>query len=108
MSGTVEPRCGRSVEELAKLDDASLDWLYIDTDHSYRTTLAELRVALRKIVPGGLIAGHDFCTGNPVKPNVYGVIQACHQLCVEAGLRYRYITLDPSGFFSFALTRLAP
>jgi SAM-dependent methyltransferase len=101
--GRVEVRRGMSVDVLTELPDASLDWAYIDTDHSYETTLAELRLAKRKVKPGGIIAGHDFAAGNPVAPFVYGVIPACHRFCVEEGYAYRFLTLDPTQFFSFAL-----
>lgn len=38
----------------------SLDWVYIDTDHTYQTTVAELSAALHAVRPGGVIAGHDY------------------------------------------------
>jgi predicted O-methyltransferase YrrM len=105
-AGVVEVRRGLSVDVLQEFEDASLDWVYVDTDHSFETTLAELRLARRKIRPGGVLAGHDFATGNPVAPFVYGVVQACHQFCVEADFRYRYLSLDATGFFSFALVAI--
>jgi predicted O-methyltransferase YrrM len=105
-AGVVEVRRGMSVDVLPTFADSSLDWIYIDTDHSYETTLAELRLARSKIRPGGVIAGHDFSVGNPVAPFVYGVIQACHQFCVEEGFRYRYLTLNAPGYFSFGLVEI--
>jgi predicted O-methyltransferase YrrM len=97
---------GASVEVLASFPDASFDWIYLDTDHSYATTIAELRTAAPKIRAGGFIAGHDFCTGNVVSPWPYGVIEACHQFCVEDGWQYRFLAMEPRGYNSFALSRL--
>jgi SAM-dependent methyltransferase len=106
-AGTVEMRRGYSTERLAEFEDGALDWVYIDTDHTYATTLEELRIARRKVRPGGLILGHDYATGNPVAPAVYGVIPACHRFCAEEGWRYRYLALEGTGWFSFGLERMA-
>lgn len=97
---------GISVDVLQEFSTGSLDWAYIDTDHSYATTAEELRLCSTVVSRDGLIAGHDFCTGNVVKPVVYGVIQAVNEFCVEAGWKYEYISLDSSGHFSFCLSRI--
>lgn len=105
-SGLVEVNRGMSVDVLAQMPDAYFDWLYIDTDHSYNTTLAELKLAARKVKSGGSIAGHDFCTGNVIGWVPYGVIEACNEFCVEDGWQYRFLTLEPHGHLSFGLERL--
>jgi predicted O-methyltransferase YrrM len=104
--GTVRIHQGKSTDILATFPDASFDWVYIDTDHSYELTSAELRIAAQKVKDHGFIAGHDFCAGNVIAPWPYGVIEACHMFCVEAGWQYRYLTLDQRGRHSFALSRL--
>jgi hypothetical protein len=105
-AGGLKIHQGLSVPVLATFPEASFDWLYLDTDHSYETTLAELRVASAKVKPDGFIAGHDFCVGNIIRPWSYGVIEACNQFCVEARWQYRFLTLDLRGRHSFALSRL--
>jgi SAM-dependent methyltransferase len=97
---------GLSTECLAEFPATYFDWVYIDTDHSYPTTRAELRLAADKVKPGGFIAGHDFTRGNPVRGVTYGVIQACNEFCVNERWEYAFVTLEPSGHFSFALRRL--
>ena len=104
-NGSVKLHVGSSLEMLGTFDDGFFDFIYIDTTHSYHLTLSELRLGARKLKPSGLLAGHDFCVGNVVKPVVYGVIQACHQFCSEDGWRYRAISLDAGGSFSFCLER---
>jgi hypothetical protein len=49
----------RSVAWLAGQPAASLDFIYIDTTHSYEQTAAELHEARRIVRPGGWISGHD-------------------------------------------------
>lgn len=105
--GTIEINQGLSTDRLAEFPDDYFDWVYIDTDHSYATTRQELRLAAQKTRKGGYIAGHDFTSGNPAKGLRYGVIGACHEFCVAEGWEYAYLTLEPSGHFSFALVELS-
>ena len=97
---------GYSTERLAECADDFFDWVYIDTNHTYETTYQELVLSAQKTKPQGLIAGHDFCTGNIVKPVLYGVVQAVNEFCVKHGWQYRYITLESHGHFSFCLGRI--
>lgn len=105
--GKVEINRGLSTEVLPRFDDAYFDWVYIDTNHSYKTTAAELEICKSKVKSGGRIAGHDFCTGNVITPVPYGVVEACNEFCVREGWRYEFLTLDPDGHFSFCLAKLA-
>jgi len=49
-----------STEASRLYDDASLDFVFIDADHSYEAVMDDLRSWLPKIKPGGVIAGHDY------------------------------------------------
>jgi predicted O-methyltransferase YrrM len=103
--GGIQIHQGMSIDVLHSFPEAYFDWVYIDTDHSYETTLAELRAAAPKMRPGGIIAGHDFCPGNVLTPWPYGVVEACNMFCVEAGWRYRFLAMEARGRLSFALHR---
>lgn len=104
-AGTVVIHHGHSLDVLANIPAGSLDWVYIDTDHSYETTLAELRCCDQAVASGGRIAGHDFTAGNPRGAVTYGVIPAVQQFCAEAGWVLEYLTLEQHGHFSFCLRR---
>lgn len=53
------------------IEDKSLDWVYLDTDHTYETTKRELELLRSKVRL--VIAGHDFCcTANTLHPVVSG------------------------------------
>jgi predicted O-methyltransferase YrrM len=97
---------GYSTEKLAGYPDQFFDVVYVDTDHSYKLTLAELRLSKLKVKKGGIIAGHDFCVGNVVAPYVYGVIQAACEFARSEGWAFTYITLEPHGFWSFAMQEI--
>lgn len=52
-------------------DDASLDFVFIDADHSYYAVAQDIDAWRPKVRSGGLLAGHDFCNW----PG-FGVIEA--------------------------------
>lgn len=52
----------RSQTALAKMDDAHLDWAYLDSSHDYRETKEELGLLRAKVKADGIICGHDFNT----------------------------------------------
>ena len=104
--GRVVINQGYSTKKLAEYPDQFFDVIYVDTDHSYKLTLAELRLSKQKIKSGGTIAGHDFCVGNVVAPYVYGVIQAACEFARSEGWTFTYVTLEPHGFWSFAMQEI--
>jgi len=42
------------------VDDESLDFVYIDADHSYDFCMLDILMWSRKVKHGGIISGHDF------------------------------------------------
>ena len=106
-SGSVVIERKLSTEAAHDYPDAYFDWIYIDTDHSYRTTRAELELYAPKIKPGGLIAGHDYSKGNFVGMYRYGVIEAVHEFCNNYGWEFVFLTFDPFESQSFAIRKIA-
>lgn len=104
--GRMIVRQGLSTKVLAGLTPDTFDWVYIDTNHSYPTTLAELELCRPLMKPGGLIAGHDFCTGNVIDAVPYGVVEAVGKFCRDHDWGFRYLTLETRGHFSFCLKKL--
>jgi len=45
------------------LDDESLDFVFIDGDHSYNAVSSDIKHWMPKLKKGGLLCGHDY--GNP-------------------------------------------
>jgi len=97
---------GLSTDVAGNFGDAYFDWIYIDTDHTYYTTLSELRLYSSKIKPEGIIAGHDYLMGNWEKYFKYGVIEAVHQFCKEEKWEILYLTMESSNAPSFAIRKL--
>ena len=68
---------GKSVDMAEKIYDCSLDWCYIDADHSYEGTKNDLWAWALKVKLGGIIAGHDYDN------EAYGVTQAVQEFCAK-------------------------
>lgn len=77
---------------LSKLPPNTLDWIYLDADHFYEPVTIELGLALDKVKPGGIIAGHDYCS----EPIVWktGVIRAINEKIQEGMLKMEAITTE--------------
>ncbi|MEC8557704.1 MAG: class I SAM-dependent methyltransferase [Planctomycetota bacterium] len=106
-SGQVQIERQTSVEALEACEDGSLDWIYIDTDHSYSTTQSELKLAAQKVKASGYICGHDYTIGSWPSYHRYGVIEAVNRFCVEQNWKFAYLTHEPNRNLSFALTSAA-
>jgi hypothetical protein len=59
-AGRVEILRRRSVDAAGAIADESLDWVYIDGDHSYAGVKADLEAWFRTVKPGGAMAGDDY------------------------------------------------
>jgi cephalosporin hydroxylase len=51
-----------SVSASALFNDGFLDFVFIDTSHQYEETKYSIRAWYPKVVDGGILAGHDFCS----------------------------------------------
>jgi GR25 family glycosyltransferase involved in LPS biosynthesis/predicted O-methyltransferase YrrM len=59
----VNPIVEFSVVAARRYEDKSLDFVFIDGEHSYRSVRADILAWLPKLKPGGIIAGDDFIPG---------------------------------------------
>jgi len=60
--------------------DASLDAVYIDSEHSYRCVMDTYRRWMPKLKSGGYLSGHDYMRVWP------GVVRAVDEISVELGM----------------------
>jgi Methyltransferase domain len=59
VKGLYRARRMTSVEAAATYADNSLDFVWLDADHSYRAVSEDIRAWQPKIRPGGWLGGHD-------------------------------------------------
>ena len=63
-----------SIAATSLYEDHSLDFAFIDADHTYESVKKDIMAWLPKIKIGGVIAGHDYCHSVP------GVIKAVNEI----------------------------
>ena len=73
-----------SMNALADFEDGSLDFVFIDGDHSYEGVKADITAWWPKMVRGGIFSGHDYR-----EERGYGVKQAVDEFVAEKGLELR-------------------
>jgi hypothetical protein len=82
--GTVTVLRMRSTDAAASLPDGSLDWVYIDGDHSYEGVKADLEAYFPKVRPGGFIAGDDYGhQGSWFEDGVTRAVEEFRDRCAE-------------------------
>jgi len=52
--------CGDSVDAADDIEDGSLDFVFIDSDHTYSGAVRELAAWMPKVKPGGYVMGYDY------------------------------------------------
>lgn len=106
ITGGVEICEGYSLQKLEEFEDGELDWVYIDTGHTYEMTKKELKLCRRKVRPDGYICGHDYAKYNVYSRCDYGVYDAVNEFAVNEGYEFIYLTMEPHGLQSFALRKI--
>ena len=106
-TGAVQLHHGLSVEQLSKFADHYFDWIYIDTTHSYHLTAQELALGRLKVKPGGILAGHDYVTGNWDGGCRYGVVEAVNEFCGRHEWEFLYLTHETDRHLSFAIRAIS-
>lgn len=94
-----------SINAATLFSNSSVDFCYVDTDHSYAQTYAELLAWAPKIASGGVLAGDDFSVGNPKSGISYGVIHAVLDFLKRSDFAFEGISIDRDRNFSFCLRR---
>ncbi len=105
-TGQVEINVGFSTSVLKNMPDNYFDWVYLDTDHSYKVTVQELNVLKDKVKPDGIIAGHDYIIGNWAGDIRYGVIEAVSELCINSNWEMIFLTINKNEMPSFAIKKI--
>jgi hypothetical protein len=90
----------------ALVADNSLHFVFIDGDHSESGAFADIVTWYEKVMPGGIIFGHDWA--NPQYPG-FGVERAVNRFLNQAGIPQSEIHLGKGLVWYFAKpTEAAP
>lgn len=81
--GTVQLICAEACAWLESVPPRSLDWVYLDDDHTYEHVAQELELAALCLKPGGWLMGHDYCEVLPDVPRAVDEFCARHNLVID-------------------------
>jgi len=76
---------GRSVDMAKDVENGTLDFVYIDANHSYEGCRSDIDAWLPKIKPGGFISGHDYNHDKEINKKKWGVMRAVNETAAALG-----------------------
>lgn len=86
-----------SIEYSKLVPDESLDFVYIDADHRYETSKADIKAWFPKVRKGGIISGHDYIKDYYVNNVIFGVWKAVDEFAEKNGYKVNLIDDLASG-----------
>jgi len=75
-----------SEEAAQAFKDDSLDFVYIDSVHSYDEVKKDISFWYPKVRKGGVLGGHDYVTAAPGRAGYLGLIRAVDEFVKEKGV----------------------
>ena len=92
----------------SKMDEtfqnSSLDFVYIDANHSYDSVKQDLMISRKKLKLNGILSGHDYIRWNGNMR--YGVVEAVNEFCVRFQYQLVYLTNESHRNLSYALKKM--
>lgn len=85
---------GLSWDQVAALDDASLDFAYVDADHTFAGVRADIAALVPKMKPGGIMQFNDYCNYSCHENHVYGVLHAVNEFIENAAGRVTLVGMS--------------
>lgn len=87
------------------ISDQSLDFCYIDADHSYEGVSEDLRLWFPKVRNGGVLAGHDYVSDGDYWFGKFGVQRAVNEFAVASKLDVFFCEDAKGGFLSWVAVK---
>ena len=92
--GRLKTHVGDSSTNLNKVPDAYFDMIYIDGDHDYEGVLKDIKAAVAKVKPDGVLIFNDYTVWSATSMYHCGVARAVHEFCLENPWKFRYLALQ--------------
>lgn len=96
---------GDSATVLGSFPDHTFDWIYIDGDHTFEGVCRDIRQAVTKVKPDGLLVFNDYTVWSAIDNCAYGVMRAVHDLCLDEDFELVFLALSGCGYHDVALRR---
>lgn len=71
-----------------------LDWIFLDSNHTYEFAIDDLRNWSRFVRPGGCIMCHDFTEREAALAMDFGVVRAVKEFCTDSEWELTHITKE--------------
>lgn len=94
---------GLSYINIPKLEDRSLDYIYIDADHSYNSVKTDIDNAVKKIKIGGIIQFNDYTNYSIIENCPYGVMDAVNEFIDSNDVSILGMGLHTKGYHDIAV-----
>jgi hypothetical protein len=98
---------GDSSTVLAGFPPESLDFVYIDGDHSYEGARKDLVAADRALKPGGKMTCNDYTNWMTLAVTPYGVSRAANEFVIERGYKVEGLALSRWGNHDLLISKPA-
>jgi hypothetical protein len=95
---------GATPGTLIVLAENSLDWAYVDGDHSFEGAAADAAAVATKVKPGGYLVFNDFAHADPFLGR-YGVHRAVMEFVVRERWPIVMLAYHPSALYDVALRK---
>ncbi len=105
--GRMEVKKGLSWDMLRQLQDQTVDYIYIDADHSYASVGKEIEALRSKIKPEGIVHFNDYTYFDFEAMEAYGVPAAVHAFMRRDKYEMLYLCLHPKGFYDVVLRKVS-
>lgn len=105
-TGRMIVKKGLSWEMLEQLPDQSVDYMYVDADHSYASVTKETAALGKKIKPGGIVQFNDYTYFDHDAMVAYGVPRAVHAFMERENYEMLWLCLHPQGFYDVVLRKM--
>jgi hypothetical protein len=89
-----------SDQAVNKFEDESLDWVYIDANHSYEAAKEDIALWWPKVKKGGILSGHDYAVRES-----FGVVQAVNEFLIANKLSFSCLTVEEHIYDSWAIQK---
>lgn len=86
-------------------EDASLDYVYIDGNHSHDAVQADLEAWWPKLKADGLLLGHDYANHFAARHAGFGVVEAVNEFVVARNAAFVAITNENYPYPTFILAK---
>ncbi|MCQ0090548.1 class I SAM-dependent methyltransferase [Roseovarius sp. M141] len=96
---------GDSSAHLGQMPDAHFDMIYIDGDHAYEGVMKDIKAAVPKLKPAGVLIFNDYTVWSASSMYHCGVARAVHEFCQSNPWKFRYMALQTMLYNDVMLVR---